>query len=182
MANLISDEYKQLLTDKHNKKSWGGGGKSWIPVILPLLNGFPSGKITILDYGCGRGTFKPGIEPLHPDVVVTEYDPGVVGKDRLPDVTYDMVVCTDVMEHVEEEFVDDTLRTIDYLANSAVFFNIDTGLSKSLLPDGRNTHITIHPSKWWKERLSKFMPEMKWTIHEETRFRLVISGRRHCGE
>jgi Methyltransferase domain len=176
MANLISDEYKSLLVEKHVGKPWGGAGKSWIPHILPLLNKLPSGPITVLDYGCGRGTFKPGIEPLHPDVTVVEYDPGVLGKDVLPMKPVDYVVCTDVMEHVEQEYVVDTLRTINWLAISGVFFNIDTAPSKSFLPDGRNTHITIKSSQWWRTMLEMHIPEMQWTVHEETKSRIVISG------
>lgn len=176
MADLISDDYKHLLTKKHDDKPWGGAGKSWVPHILPLLNKFPSGPITILDYGCGRGTFKPAIEELHPDVVVAEYDPGVKGKDVLPLRPVDYVVCTDVMEHVEEQYVADTLRMINWLAITGVFFNIDLALSKSFLPDGRNTHITIKPAKWWLEQLDTHIPEMKWTVHEESRGRIVVSG------
>lgn len=176
MENLISDDYKRLLTIKHDDKPWGGAGGSWVPEILPLLNGFPPGPITVLDFGCGRGTFKRDIEPLHPDVRVSEYDPGVRGKDVLVMVPVDYVVCTDVMEHVEEKFVVDTLRTINWLAITGVFFNIDTALSKSFLPDGRNTHITIKPAKWWREMLAMHIPDMKWKIHRETRSQLVISG------
>lgn len=176
MADLISDNYKRLLQTKHEGKPWGGAGKSWIPTILPLLNKFPSGPITVLDYGCGRGTLKPAIEPLHPDVTVSEYDPGVAGKDELPMIPVDYVVCTDVMEHVEEKFVVDTLRTINWLAIKGVFFNIDVAPSKSFLPDGRNTHITIKPTKWWREMLAMHIPEMEWTTHEESRGRIVISG------
>lgn len=176
MADLISPEYKQLITAKHKDKPWGGAGKSWVPTILPILNKFPPGKIRILDFGCGRGTLKPAIEPLHPDVIVTEYDPGVPGKDVLPMEPVEYVVCTDVMEHVEEPFVDVTLRTIDWLAINGVFFNIDIALSKSFLPDGRNTHITLHPAAWWKERLNTYITDMDWTIHEESRGRIVVSG------
>lgn len=176
MADLISDEYKSLLVEKHVKKPWGGGGKSWVPLILPELNRFPPGPITVLDFGCGRATFKPAIEPLHPDVIVAEYDPGVLGKDVLPMKPVDYVVCTDVMEHVEEQYVVDTLRTINWLAISGVFFNIDLGVSKSFLPDGRNTHITIKPGKWWKDMLDMHIPEMEWKYHEDNKYRLVVSG------
>lgn len=178
MADLITPEYKQLLQRKHIDKPWGGAGKSWIPRILPLINGLPSGPITVLDYGCGRGTLKPELEALDPMVRVSEYDPGVPGKDVLEMRPVDIVVCTDVMEHVEEQYVVKTLQTINWLAINCVFFNIDTGESKSFLPDGRNTHITIKPSSWWRANLNKYIPDMEWTVHEETRFRVVLSGRR----
>ncbi len=175
---MISYEYKQLLQRKHNDKPWGGTGDRWVPLVLPLLNECPPGPITILDFGCGRSTFKPGIEALHPDVIVTEYDPGVLGKDSLPMKPVDFVVCTDVMEHVERKYVEITLRTINWLAIRGVFFNIDTAPSKSLLPDGRNTHITIEPAEWWQERLNWHLTDMVWTTHELTSSNLAVSGRR----
>lgn len=178
---MISEDYKELLQVKHDAKPWGGAGKSWIPWILPLLNHFPPGPIRVLDYGCGRGTLKPELEPLHPDVTVLEYDPGVRGKDKLPMYPVDFVVCTDVMEHVEEEFVPETLRTINWLAIQGVFFNIDLCESKSFLPDGRNTHITIKPREWWMQQLNEHMPDLIWTIHEVKKCRFVISGRRRKG-
>ena len=175
MKVLISEEYKALLTEKHTHKPWGGAGKSWVPMIAPLLNALPDNP-TILDFGCGRGTFKPAMLEFRPDAVITEYDPGVPGKDTLDMTPVDYVVCTDVMEHVEEDKVVDTLRTLNFLAIHGVFFNIDTAPSKSFLPDGRNTHITIYPTDWWKEQLNEHIPEMKWTVHEESKARIVISG------
>lgn len=175
MEDLISTEYKALLTKKHDDKPWGGAGHSWVPMIAPLLNRFGDG-FTILDFGCGRGTFKREMEKLRPDAVITEYDPGVRGKDVLDWSCVDYVVCTDVMEHVEEEHVARTLATIDHLAKWGVFFNIDTAPSKSLLPDGRNTHITIRPADWWLDQLKEAFREMEWTVHRQTRSQLVISG------
>lgn len=176
MADLISDDYKRLLVSKHEGKPWGGKGHIWVPDILPLLNAFMPGPITVLDFGCGRGTLKPDLEPLHPDVTVIEYDPGVSGKDHFPPVPVDYIVCTDVMEHVEPKYVVDTLRTINWLAIQGVFFSIVTVLSASLLPDGRNTHIMLKPTKWWKDMLSMHITDMDWKIHRETIDQLVISG------
>lgn len=175
MDNLISPEYKALLRKKHDDKPWGGAGHSWIPIIGPLLNRFNEG-FTILDFGCGRGTFKPHMLEYRPDAVIYEYDPGVKGKDKLQWNCVDYIVCTDVMEHVEEDKVDITLETLDRLAKWGIFFNIDTAPSKSFLPDGRNTHITIHPSSWWYAKLQASFREMKWKIHRETKSQLVISG------
>lgn len=177
MKTLVSEHYRELLTKKHDEKPWGGAGKSWVPTIAPLLNLLPDNP-TILDFGCGRGTFKPAMLEFRPDAVITEYDPGVRGKNTLQMIPVDYVVCTDVMEHVEEDMVVDTLRTLNFLAIHGVFFNIDTAPSKSFLPDGRNTHITIKPAAWWKDMLDEHIPEMKWTIHEESKSRIVISGSR----
>jgi len=182
MEDLISTEYRDLLQLKHTDKPWGGAGKSWVSTILPLLNRFPPGKIKVLDFGCGRGTLKPALEELHLDVEVLEYDPGVPGKDVLSMIPVDYVVCTDVMEHVEEDKVEATLKVINFLAKDGVFFNIDLCLSKSFLPDGRNTHITLKPIGWWMTQLEATFPYMKWELIRAARCQLVVHGYRNFDE
>jgi hypothetical protein len=178
-SRLISIGYKKLLTEKHDKRPWGGTGHSWVPYVLDELSRLCASKNceikTILDFGCGRGTFKTKMEEVVPGITIFEYDPGVRGKDELLNAQVDYVVCTDVMEHVEEQFVDETLHVIRDRALYGAFFNIDCNLSKSSLPDGRNTHITVKPPMWWLEKLEHTFSEWRWRVLEK-RGRLVVAG------
>lgn len=147
---LITPEYKEQLVLKHTKKPWGGGGKSWVPLLEKEVN--IGAASLVLDYGCGRHTFKEAMTELYPSVIVDEYDPGVPGFDELPKDSYrvyDVVVCTDVMEHVEEQFTTTTLMTIRDLTRCVAFFNIVTTPCSSTLPDGRNTHINLKSVDDW---------------------------------
>lgn len=145
---LITDEYQSLLRQKHIAKPWGGSGKSWIPTLEKFV--FSHTRIgSALDFGCGRHTFKEAMGELHPTVAVSEYDPGVPGFDALPGGQFDLVVCTDVMEHVEDKFTVDTLELIRALTRKVVLFNIVTTPCRSTLPDGRNTHINLKKSDEW---------------------------------
>lgn len=118
----------------------------------------------VLDFGCGRGTLKHALEAALGFVTVHEYDPGVRGKDTPPEYNYDYVVCTDVMEHVEEDRVDSTLQFIEWLTGAGAFFLIVFTPAKSSLPDGRNTHITIKPREWWEERLRQHFKPAYFTL------------------
>jgi hypothetical protein len=60
-----------------------------------------------------------------------------------------LVVCTDVMEHVEEQFVVPTLRYIASLTNKVAFFSIALLPARQILPNGVNAHITVKPIDWW---------------------------------
>jgi 2-polyprenyl-3-methyl-5-hydroxy-6-metoxy-1,4-benzoquinol methylase len=180
MADLISKEYRKLIRDKHVANPWGGQGHSWVFMIAPLLNTYPPG-ITILDFGCGRGTFKKEMLKFRPDAIITEYDPGVPGKDVLDWTQVDFITCTDVMEHVEEKFVDNTLISLNALCKGGIFFNIDLQLARSLLPDGSNAHITIKPPAWWQAKLDQHFHEMEWTLHRVTKGQYVVSGKRTWG-
>lgn len=182
MGGLITPAYRAQLVEKHATKPWGGAGAGWVPEVVRMMlryrtrpvvcqggattQGIPI-ALGILDYGAGRRTFSPAMRWLCPHMLVEEYDPGVPGIDTLPTGPYDFVVCTDVMEHVEEEFVVNTLRYIHKLTRYAVLFNICLSPSKSLLPDGRNAHLTVKPAIWWQERIGKVFNELEHVGHQK---------------
>jgi hypothetical protein len=175
---LISDEYRALITQKHDVRPWGGTGKTWVPLLTQIFNEMKDIQV-VLDYGCGRGTLKPALREVFQDMIVHEYDPGVRGKTAVPLPYYDYVVCTDVLEHVEEDKIDIVLEHIQKLAVAGVFFVIVFTPCKSSLPDGRNTHILQRPRSWWDKKISHhFDKTWKWTYHEEGSGRVVMSGQR----
>jgi hypothetical protein len=147
MSELVTPYYKDQLLKKHAKQPWGGAGKSWIPLLEKHLD--MARVETSLDFGCGRHTYKQAMTELHPHIQVTEYDPGVAGYDALPQGEFDLVVCTDVMEHVEKEYTAATLVALRDYTKRVILFNIETNQCSSTLPDGRNTHINLrHVDEW----------------------------------
>lgn len=109
--------------------------------------------LTILDYGSGKGRYWSELD--RPDVDVALYDPGIPQINVLPQGRYDMVVCTDVMEHVHEDDVPWVLREIVDKAHFAIFMTICTRLAVKRLPDGRNAHITVKPKGWWDAQIKE---------------------------
>ena len=103
---------------------------------------------TILDYGCGKGTMQKAS-----GLVMDEYDPAIPGKTEIPRDHYDLVICTDVMEHVEPEYVDSVLNEINDLATLGVYFIVYLTPAMHTLPDGSNCHRTIKPATWWAEKI-----------------------------
>lgn len=161
--DLLTPEYKQQLQLKHATSPWGGGGWTWIPDVARLIVKHKLRSPSVLEYGSGRRTFARTMEWAMPHVRVYEYDPGVPELDRLPDsdLQFDLVLCTDVMEHVEEQFVVPTLNRLFHYTRHAAIFNIACNPAKSLLPDGRNAHITVKPSAWWRERIERLWPDIE---------------------
>lgn len=140
---LISDEYKKINQDLHARMGYyGAGGGKWKTAIE---ENFP--RMTLLDYGCGKGMLGRAVK--YP---MTEYDPGIPGKDSLPE-PHDVVISTDVLEHIEPEHIDAVLDHIQSLAKKFVFLVIATRPARKTLPDGRNAHLIIEPWEWWEEKL-----------------------------
>jgi hypothetical protein len=116
---------------------------------------------TILDYGCGKAKFHsilfnnkkvPG-SPM--DISITPYDPAVAQFSNKPIDRYDLVLCIDVMEHVQEDKVDEVLKDIFTYSNK-VFLTITCYAAKQILTNGKNAHYTIKEPDWWKEKLKPY--------------------------
>ena len=75
----------------------------------------------------------------------------------------DMVVCTDVLEHVEPAKLDAVLDHIWRLTGRVAYFVIDTRPANAILPDGRNAHLSLHDHWWWIDKLKK----VGWTVDRE---------------
>jgi 2-polyprenyl-3-methyl-5-hydroxy-6-metoxy-1,4-benzoquinol methylase len=143
----ITEAYKEMNAEMHRtNKFYGVNGSKWAGLVNDVYSNY--GCTSVLDYGCGKGTLGLSL----PALMIDGYDPAIPGKDADPDPA-DLVVCGDVMEHVEEECVDEVLDHIQSLARKVVIFVISTRKAIKTLPDGRNAHITIKNGNWWLERL-----------------------------
>lgn len=140
---LISSTYKALNRQMHKNPNFGRIGHRWVPQAVRICqeNNFK----TVLDYGCGKGTFKQSM-PYE----TFEYDPGIEGKETPKKA--DLVVCTDVIEHIEPEFLDNVLEHIKSLGKRYLLV-INTTPSDKILADGRNAHLIVEDHDWWRAKL-----------------------------
>lgn len=151
MTDLIQ-QYRHM---HHNPAMFVGKSLAvHIPAIWRMCTETKSKSI--LDYGCGKAAmWQSGDLAELLSVEVTLYDPAVSRYAQFPRHTFHGVVCTDVMEHVDESAVDETLETIFSMADRFAFLAICTREAKKLLPDGRNCHLTVKPEEWWESRIVK---------------------------
>lgn len=110
---------------------------------------------SILDYGCGKGTQYTKKKIHEPwGLMPACYDPAVPEFSDEPQPA-DLVLCIDVMEHIDESAVDRTLDKILSLAKKAVYFSIATRDAHARLATGESAHCTIKPAEWWLEKIQK---------------------------
>lgn len=148
------DVYKQTH-EKHPDYFAGFSIMEYVFEIGDLIK--KSNVTSVLDYGCGkaRAWKQYNLKQLWKLQEVKLFDPGVEEYAIKPFTGCDLVVCTDVMEHVPEHLVDDVLADVCRLANKAVFFNISTRPASKVLVDGTNAHATVKPAHWWQAKLDK---------------------------
>lgn len=147
----ISPEYLAEQKWLHAQpKGYGGKGEKWAAKVKEIAGAL--GARTVLDYGCGRGTLK---RALALETFQTfEYDPAISGKDKRPDPA-DLVVCTDVLEHIEPSRIDAVLDHLQCLTRLGLFAVVATGPAVKTLSDGRNAHILQHPAEWWHDQFNR---------------------------
>ena len=157
-SDLISEYYTAQNYKLHrHPRGFGASGHRWVDKkdIPDIIKKY---KIrSLLDYGCGRGTLWKALNEKRHGIAArlryTGYDPCLPGHDKLPEGKYDLITCTDVLEHIEPEFLDNVLGHIFSLASKIVFFNISLVEANKVLPDGRNAHLIIKPKEWWVAKL-----------------------------
>ncbi len=153
---LISDKYRALNRQLHEAEpSYGISGgryKNWVQTSYEK-----EGHTSVLDYGCGKGILKE----VCPDIPIAEYDPCIEGKDADPEPA-DLVVCTDVLEHIEPPHLNAVLRHIASKVKRKVIFVIATRLAKKTLADGRNAHLIVKDEAWWRAKIAEHFQIIMW--------------------
>lgn len=151
--DLISQAYCKMNADIYNNSKRSAGGAKHAQIVKMIAPKWES--ITILDYGSGQGEFRKELCAITSDYEIYEYDPAIKGKDVLPG-TSDLVVCTDVLEHIEPDKINAVMQHIFSLMIKGGYFVISLCETKVWLPDGRNAHVLLKPVEWW---LDKFMQQ-----------------------
>lgn len=78
--------------------------------------------------------------------------------DDLANITekYDVAICSDVMEHIPKNEIDNVLKSISSLISSHFYFAISTRKSVLLDKEGNNLHLSVLTSEEWKKHITKY--------------------------
>ena len=142
MQALISEDYREQNRLLHENSNYGVAGKIYADICNKLALNFDCE--TILDYGCGKRT----METFLPHLEIAGYDPAVEEYSALP-APADLVICLDVLEHIEPEFLENVLNHLRDLTKKVILLSVSTRPAHKTLPDGRNAHLTVEPPEWW---------------------------------
>lgn len=154
--------YGEVYGRMHERKAkWFSGYsiKPYVDEIAGLVCAHQPDRL--LDYGSGKGYQYLALR-VHQHwggLLPHCYDPGVRQLATRPEGAFGGVICTDVMEHIEEPDVPGVLADIFGLAadQAFVFFAIACRpAQRKRLPDGRDVHLTVKEPSWWGKRLAGF--------------------------
>lgn len=156
LDDLISPAYRHVLAEMHARGKWGGDGAKHVKAVRALADEMQ--PETILDYGCGEGALAEAMKPRR----VSGFDPGMPGKEGMPKPC-ELVVCCDVLEHVELEKLPDVFGHLRSVTLKAAYAVIATRPAKAVLPDGRNAHLIVKAAEWWIRGLE----QAGWTVERQ---------------
>ena len=176
MKQLLSRAYRNQLIELHGADAaWGTTGSEYFLEVMKAAK--DDGCKSLLDYGCGKGYLVAMIkdymvskpEKVPEDLVRVEgYDPAVKDYLELP-APADLIVSTDVFEHIEPENLDTVLGHIAGLMLISGFFVIFTGKAKAILPDGRNAHLIQEGEDFWAAKLKEHWPSVETSVDSRGR-------------
>lgn len=148
----ISDEYRRLNQSLHDTNTgYGAFGHRWVDPVAKLVQ--VEGLTSVLDYGCGKGTLLAALGQRFGDGLrLSGYDPAMPVYAAAPQPA-ELVVCGDVLEHVEPEHLDAVLDDLARLTVRFAFLVVSVRPAQKTLPDGRNAHLIQQPYRWWLPKL-----------------------------
>jgi hypothetical protein len=146
---LISETYRKQNRRLHAENPhYGISGAKWRDKVRELAHW---GRRAVLDYGAGKATLSASLGPAYR---VTNYDPCVPGLEQRPGA-HSVVVCGDVLEHVEPDCLAAVLDDLRGLTHDVAFVVVHLGPARKFLPDGRNAHLIQQPAEWWEARVMR---------------------------
>lgn len=149
---MISQDYLYTLQHEHRKHPWGYWGYELAPEVRAFCD--LQAVKSVLDYGCGsnHGLRAWATKNLWA-IDLREYDIAIPGYDSEPEPA-ELVMCIDVLEHVEEQYVDDVLDHIHSRCSQWAWFTISLKpAQRTLQRTGQNAHITLKERGWWLPKL-----------------------------
>lgn len=168
---LFTPEHLEMQRDLHARYNYGKGVDAGECAML--VRGMVPFGSSVLDYGCGQGHFKRVLGVRYD---VREYDPSIVGKDARPSPA-DMVVCADVLEHIEPALIDNVLSDLRNLTLKTAILVIATGPSAKVMADGRLAHLIVENAQWWWRRIAEKFIIDGFDDRSESGHGLLVIGR-----
>jgi hypothetical protein len=153
---LLLRKPRKAFGENDPKATFGVSGKQHAGTVSvmagKMIKDFGA-PVTVLDYGCGQRTLEAEMPPIA-GMEFKNYDPCVDGIDAPPEPA-DLVVCTDVLEHIEPDCLENVLNDLKRVTKKVAFVSIATEKACKSYSDGQNTHKIVQRFDWWLPKLKK---------------------------
>lgn len=121
---------------------------------------------TVLDVGCATGIvvnkfLEAGYDAYGCDISTWAIENTETDKDRVKvadvrnleqyeDNSFDLVICSETLEHIPEEYLQKALSELYRVSRKFVCFSVPLGYKPA---DLHETHFTVHRREWWDKQI-----------------------------
>ena len=151
------DYIKQYKLLYKIKKNYGKTSIKLYDMLEKIINDLNISSI--LDYGCGKSKLLDLIKK-NKKIKVYKYDPAIKKYSKLTKNKVNLVICTDVLQHVPLYDLDRVLKEIKSKGVYVLFY-IKCTNHKTKLPNKTYANCTVYDKKWWLEKLSNYYDDIK---------------------
>ena len=156
----LIEQYKELHS---SDEQYGTSAFMYIQEICLFIRQLK--PKSVLDYGCGKGHLVDVLKLIFRDnITFYKYDPSIEEFSSLPVQKADLIINTDVLEHIPYDKIDSVLQEMSEISQNVVF-GLAHYPAATILPNGQNAHCIVEMPKWYKEKLKKYFPKvriLKW--------------------
>ena len=117
---------------------------------------------SLLDYGCGKGVFLQDMTRSGLFRFVRGFDPAVDAFRLRPAQRYDLVTCLDVLDQLEESFVEPVIRDVAQFAGHAAVFDVITVQVPAL------AHLNPRSAERWQELIGRHLQVAEVVVRRST--------------
>lgn len=164
-------DYNNVYTSVFKNKAYSKEHHTQYDMVINRLSVIynKNSVFHLIDIGSGRGHLIKMIKQNFPNCIITSVDLSKfhseiiyefitcdlsVESDRkkLLEKKYDVVTCTDVLEHLNENFIEDVIKTLSSLANHSML----AIANHSDIWNGVELHTIQRNFEWWNELITKY--------------------------
>ena len=154
----MSEEYIKQYEILHKQdKSYGASHEDYLEEVSLFIEYLQPKNV--LDYGCGKGVMLNNLIKKYPKINFYGYDPAIPKYKEIPSQKIDMIINTDVLEHIPEEYLPEVMKEISSLCSNC-FFALHHALAYTILPNGQNAHCTIKPPFWYQNMMTQYFKQL----------------------
>lgn len=163
------EKYSWLYRHSYSEGSWGKLAKI---ALYELKSHHKNPQLHLIDFGCGRGGAmdfftKRGINcegveisSFLCDKLRSEgkrvYHASIDHLFMIKDKSYDIGFSNDVLEHVPQNYVGESVSEMARVTRDYLFLRISLTPSKNLSREGENLHLTVWDTTKWCTLIEKF--------------------------
>jgi SAM-dependent methyltransferase len=161
--------YSEAWLERHRRTHathavFGTHRHPYLRDTLPRLAAAAGGpeRPSLLDYGCGKGAFLREIAAYGLFGFVRGYDPAVDTFKARPAQLYDIVICLDVLDQIENEFIEPVISDVAQFARRFALFDVITRQVPAL------NHLNPRSAETWREIIGRQLKIDDVTVRQST--------------